>query len=812
MRVVIEHQSEPRLKIIPEIPDLRVCQLEGRNGIGKSLAVRLLELVSGRQPYLALPRAWVSLRESLKDAVITVDHLRGGETVQYRLTPKAWPTDVNDPLPLEDIAEVRINGKRSTMAAARKLVQVERLAGDETLAHTLAADLAAQHNEIQPFVDRLETAVTIWQRRADSVLVTSRAITPEALQSAWRLVEVTSESRNSASQALVGAGEAEWSFRQAAALRVRAAKVRHQLPRLVQQFADTEERLAELRATRESLDVEHAEVLAKRSRNAAARAEAERLDRLQRRRQTVLNNRSADVFAERDWLGLDTEPDSASLAELASAARSDLQSAILRRTELDVVGPLIELGDALAGPLQQAVDEGMGSQPIADLDRPVLAEELLSGVTLRRNSLAGQPRPGQLDSLDAEIGRLRQRQSHIGALQSGIQARDRAQELVDDVEAQLAGPDFASSSQAQKVIAEIRERQAQAHRDLVETEVRLRVLAAELEELQGDDPGELEKQAAAAEEVVRALVREPSEASVLDVLTRAQAAAEAAESEYVAAADRLAGLRSTMSSLIYELNSDPEQAWLRAGWSTLAGSHSPVRTRAGECPSDAELAQAANIEKLSNVVERFGDLTVAVRDNTAAASDYLTVLGGLTLQRARGGKEAARSFQQTEIGTRVRRFLEQRYGAQFSQEPLLELLFEGADAVQLDLAEYRLSWMDENGERRHRPLEAFSSGQQAFAYTLARLDIVAARNQSASNLMVVLDEFGAFVARDRLGELLRAVATSADRLLEQVVIVLPLSSDYSAIAQVGADVPGVEAERARQVEARGYFALTPTTI
>src|SRR6266702_1905516 len=49
------------LRLIEEIPDQRLCRLEGRNGIGKTMAVRLLELVTGGQPYAGLDLTWQSL-------------------------------------------------------------------------------------------------------------------------------------------------------------------------------------------------------------------------------------------------------------------------------------------------------------------------------------------------------------------------------------------------------------------------------------------------------------------------------------------------------------------------------------------------------------------------------------------------------------------------------------------------------------------------------------------------------------------------------------------------------------------------------
>ena len=53
------------LRVITEIPDFTLCRLEGQNGMGKTLAVRLLQLVTGDQPWAGLELAWRTLRQHL---------------------------------------------------------------------------------------------------------------------------------------------------------------------------------------------------------------------------------------------------------------------------------------------------------------------------------------------------------------------------------------------------------------------------------------------------------------------------------------------------------------------------------------------------------------------------------------------------------------------------------------------------------------------------------------------------------------------------------------------------------------------------
>src|SRR6266545_2004084 len=115
----------------------------------------------------------------------------------------------------------------------------------------------------------------------------------------------------------------------------------------------------------------------------------------------------------------------------------------------------------------------------------------------------------------------------------------------------------------------------------------------------------------------------------------------------------------------------------------------------------------------------------------------------------------------------------------------------------------QVSWMAD-GERQIRPLTAFSSGEQALAYTrarMARLDMTA---DSAANRLIVLDEFGAFIAADRMRHLTRYLLDRRKSFpRDQIVVVLPLRDE---IPPDRSSQDSAGAERWGQLEERGYIA------
>src|SRR4051794_16596509 len=65
------------IRVIETIPDHPLCRVEGLNGIGKTLALHLLELCTGQQPYRTRPDAWRTLCQYLGPAEVVVEGLRG---------------------------------------------------------------------------------------------------------------------------------------------------------------------------------------------------------------------------------------------------------------------------------------------------------------------------------------------------------------------------------------------------------------------------------------------------------------------------------------------------------------------------------------------------------------------------------------------------------------------------------------------------------------------------------------------------------------------------------------------------------------
>ena len=90
MRFQFESSGTEESARHPVVPDHKLSTIEGRNGIGKTLAARILQFITEGQPFVALPKAWESFGRDLGKLTVTIDGFPGGETVRCELDGASW--------------------------------------------------------------------------------------------------------------------------------------------------------------------------------------------------------------------------------------------------------------------------------------------------------------------------------------------------------------------------------------------------------------------------------------------------------------------------------------------------------------------------------------------------------------------------------------------------------------------------------------------------------------------------------------------------------------------------------------------------
>lgn len=851
------------LRVIPEIPDVRLAQLEGQNGIGKTLAARLLELISGEMPFAALPKAWDSLVENLGVVEISVEGLPEG-LLEVRLDSASW-RDRTQAQCAQDPGEVALAGRPVDWSQVRRHLQVRRIAGDEGLAETLGRTLRERSIEADNGRQRISPLVAEWSQQLEALVEVTSWVTPTSLKQlranaagAGRQLLQAEKEANTAAQAADAATQTESILRGVVA----AAE---ELPDLVEAYSSRISSHNDAKTHVVGLEAELADAGAAQVFDAQRTKEIRHWTRLLDLRQTALTRARLSERQMIGYLGLESRPDRSEMKDLRESTQQALAEARKQLKTVDMAGTLrtatTEVEATLSG-----LPSAARSETVADLDRPLSADELLDGVRRRRDALREIPRPGQALELDRQVLRLNDRLRALQQLPSFIETTNRKSTNVAEAEERLfqlyslSAAEKTARHQLQEDLAHWRDALLSASTEAVQYLSRIGRMIGR-EEVSGQEPidspdslpsidesdEELDDAAFEAaetelESAVQSILRTPEEVRrEIDEWFAAQLAqvwsfddqrehedlgwdlADSlprlhgwlAEISERAAAERESTLHMGEHLDDLRRSADEVAAALKAqrlsiataiktltdqdgDWSEIASSvrdaldaadypHEATRITPegflGAGLSDAaadlaELSAASVLEMLAQVAERLEDSAARTRDAWGTVSAYLSTethrlaprlagpdpwtLSGLT---TRGSAVVLHSWTEGEIG----RIL--------SADALRSELFEGAAEVAFDLTGLAVAWRTPDGRRRRRPLEAFSSGEQVFAYTRAKLETFRSLRDSTEHLTVFLDEFGAFVARDRFSQLLAYVQREAlGEIADQVVVMLPLTA------------------------------------
>jgi hypothetical protein len=202
MRIRIRAEPVGPLKVLSELPDARLAVMEGLNGIGKTLAVRVLELCTGGRPYSLESAAWQSLCKGIGPLQVVINGLHGAREIRWVADTRDWVTPPDDGDSPVSFQEIMIDGKKATLLDVRRLLAVYRIGGEEGIVDTLAgmAEEAGEivHRWARRYADpnegplaRLDTAVATsmsllgnWSLESYRSLVTSEQDARELIRSA----------------------------------------------------------------------------------------------------------------------------------------------------------------------------------------------------------------------------------------------------------------------------------------------------------------------------------------------------------------------------------------------------------------------------------------------------------------------------------------------------------------------------------------------------------------------------------------------------------------------------------------------------
>ena len=238
------------------------------------------------------------------------------------------------------------------------------------------------------------------------------------------------------------------------------------------------------------------------------------------------------------------------------------------------------------------------------------------------------------------------------------------------------------------------------------------------------------------------------------------------------------------------------------------GSFRPDELLSDDARRSSVLAATRAVETIAEIAVEIEASAARVRDQWSIAFSYLYKFSGDLSPRLDESPFDTKSMRKSAEPV-LTAWVERTVGELLSGDELRAQLFDNSASVSFNISDLTVSWIEASSKRkRRRPIEAFSSGEQVFAYTRAKLERLGGLRNEAKQVVVFLDEFGAFVARDRFAQLVTYIEHDAlGAIADQIVITVPLSAGLEQVRD-NAALAGVEAEL---IDPPGYVIIPART-
>ncbi len=782
------------LKILSNIPDHRLAVLEGLNGIGKTLAIRLLQLCTGTPPYRTTSEPWNSLCVGLGAFEITATDLKSNTTITWVGDSREWID-----MPPQESAwsriHVTINDQPSDIAAVRQFLTVERISGDEGILEMLALQIESNTAQFQRWNARYTGQDQGPLSRIESIADTAQSALGAPNASDFEQMQIAVERLHAEAS---GETERVDSLRDRRSqltnvvqMRLRLSDAENNAPILDAEIASCESELATANQEREDIyrsvtqlaqETAFAEPQRRELRNARRALQRNREDLAYWLKWSVTS--AADLRIEPEW------PDLRAFESEVDQVISELRE---RQRALDAAPAMRQLLETTVSDFSEAEDAGLGLQVAIDdpeIDVRLTVSQARLGMSTRHTFLEGQPPPPEVLEVQEQLDEYQKMKQTCRSMNNSLSERDRNRRLVDKnedrVNAALAMADPEAAEKLHRLEASLRE-----------TDDRIQALAAALAGLRHKRG---------------MLVGESTD--------------EALRAQFTAALQELGVEEQSLEGALSEVTSFYEVALARATVLTaqlgeaqrsIARGEADLRRAAGMIRTDEEfewvrqalpdhLMPGANfsVQQLIICMDHIRDSLNRLVDRLANhRTDMGAVIAGM---QSVSGHLQEQDLKDTRYDEAILEFFGSRFGSWFSDQSVREILLpESQGEISVDLRQLSVKW-NEGAIVHTRPLEAFSSGEQAFAYTQARLAAVDQETARPTNRLIVLDEFGAFIAHDRLQKLIDYLRLRAqDHGEDQVLIVLPLSRDYASLAKEAiSPIAETYESYAQEVKERGY--------
>ncbi|MED7928069.1 hypothetical protein SMD20_27680 [Nonomuraea sp. LP-02] len=666
----------------------------------------------------------------------------------------------------------------------RELVEIHHIRADENLSNMLVRQTEESRQHLRKWLAdhgeaRRSDVDDTLKQVYDLVAAAAPSRFPTTIKNA---IETQQAAEKLTAQALLLTDRVQ-ALEQAVQVLDKLDQIRGRGPELDKKLSQTQQKMEKINERKQQLDEEIAGAHDRQSKDTQAERAFTRAKKQLEQQEKKLETAKKSLESAAAQVGI--TPTAPAVEQARKAAASRLNELVSLQPTINATPLLRQLLTNIVGFLGESEDAGLGEQTIvsrlADATE-VTVTALKTALQARITELDQQQPNSSAEQLDRNIEATRSHLSEMIELDSLLTAVDELTDAKAKARDKLAAAASKLPPTTARTLSDLL-----AQRNKLDDEAsELQAQYARLEhakELLGGGQTE-DTLLADLIDICRSLDVEVSrvrghldaQSQELAEMTKRQATAE-----YDAVRARKAATdhSSQVTRVIRELAA-PETAWLRVVVPEIDTLHEADHLR-----------QSSVLEHVLELIER------ARQRLGSALGSILGVSGALggTRELLESGEAASGSWNETVrlyLGSHVRRW--------FDNDRVRDALFGSGTNIFLDPVSMIVSWTNGKGEAQSRPLSAFSSGEQAFAFTRARMAQLDREAPTAMNRLIALDEFGSVIDRDGMAHLAQYLSDRCvEKPDEQVVVILPLREGTLELSRREAPA------RVRSLEDRGYF-------
>ena len=169
-------------------------------------------------------------------------------------------------------------------------------------------------------------------------------------------------------------------------------------------------------------------------------------------------------------------------------------------------------------------------------------------------------------------------------------------------------------------------------------------------------------------------------------------------------------------------------------------------------------------DNLENFVNEIGEIEIRLGDIQKYHEELINIIA-----------EKPSEFSETPQVKKLEEIFNIRLKDFYSREIFLKYVFEGFTKLEsFDLRQNQVSLIDTNRKVQTKPISSFSTGQKAFAFSVAMMSLVFSK--PSKNRVLFLDEFGALLDYMREDILMEQVQSKIldENKVQKIVILLPV--------------------------------------